>query len=47
MEEEGRFVAQLREIFDLCDADRDGVITTRDFRKIGQDHFGKTQVKHA
>lgn len=38
-------VEHLREIFDLCDSDRDGVITAEDFRLIGQEHFGKTQVR--
>ena len=34
----------LREIFDLCDRDRDGYITAQDFRSIGNEHFGNAQV---
>ena len=34
----------LKEIFDLCDRDRDGYITAQDFRRIGKEHFGNTQV---
>ena len=37
-------VEHLRMIFDLCDTDRDGIITADDFRLIGHEHFGKTQV---
>ena len=44
MEEGKSAVEHLRMIFDLCDRDRDGVITAEDFRLIGQQHFGKTQV---
>ena len=36
--------ANLKEIFDLCDRDRDGYITAQDFRSIGKEHFGNTQV---
>ena len=36
--------ANLREIFDLCDGDKDGYITALDFRSIGKEHFGNTQV---
>ena len=35
---------QLRIIFNLCDSDRDGVISVDDFRRIGSEHFDKTQV---
>lgn len=44
MEEGNSAVEHLKLIFDLCDGDRDGVITAEDFRHIGQEHFGKTQV---
>ena len=44
--EEGKSVSEhLKLIFDLCDADKDGVIAAKDFRVIGQEHFGKTQVR--
>ena len=36
----------LKEIFDLCDRDRDGYITAHDFRSIGKEHFGNTQVSN-
>lgn len=34
----------LKVIFDLCDQDKDGLITAEDFRSIGQEYFGRTQV---
>lgn len=36
----------LKEIFDLCDRDKDGYITAQDFRSIGEEHFGNTQVRN-
>ena len=36
--------ANLRTIYDLCNPDRDGVIAVAEFRRIGQQHFGRTQV---
>ena len=43
---EGRDEAldQLRVIFDLCDSDKDGFISVDDFRRLGSEHFDKTQV---
>ena len=35
---------QLRIIFNLCDSDKDGVISVDDFRRIGSEHFDKSQV---
>ena len=34
----------MKEIFDLCDQDNDGLICAQDFKKIGQDHFEKPHV---
>ena len=34
----------LKLIFDLCDQDKDGFITAQDFRSLGNEHFGNTQV---
>ena len=34
----------LKLIFDLCDQDKDGLITAEDFRSIGHEYFGRTQV---
>ena len=45
MEEGSQLSEQLKVIFDLCDADRDGVIAVEDFRRIALEHFGKNQVK--
>lgn len=42
--EDGEALEQLRCIFNLCDSDEDGVISVEEFRKIGHDHFDKTQV---
>ena len=39
-----RGVEHLKTIFDLCDQDKDGCISAEDFRSIGLEHFGKTQV---
>ena len=36
---------QLKLIFDLCDQDKDGFITAQDFRSLGNEHFGNTQVR--
>lgn len=44
MEEGSQLSEQLKVIFDLCDADRDGVIAVEDFRRIALEHFGKNQV---
>ena len=35
----------LKLIFNLCDRDRDGFITAQDFRSLGNEHFGNTQVR--
>ena len=35
----------LKLIFDLCDQDKDGFITAQDFRSLGNEHFGNTQVR--
>ena len=44
--EEGESVSEhLKLIFDLCDKDKDGIIAAKDFRVIGIEHFGKTQVR--
>ena len=47
-EEEGRggesAEEQLRYVFDLCDGDKDGVISVDEFRQIGRHHFDKTKV---
>lgn len=37
-------VEHLKTIFDLCDRDKDGCISAEEFRTIGQEHFGDTQV---
>ena len=37
-------VEHLKTIFDLCDRDRDGCISAEEFRTIGLEHFGDTQV---
>ena len=42
--EGGEALEQLRLIFNLCDRDRDGVISVEEFRQIGREHFDKTQV---
>lgn len=42
--EDGEALEQLKFIFNLCDSDEDGVISVEEFRKIGLDHFDKTQV---
>lgn len=34
---------QLKLIFDLCDQDKDGLITAQDFRSLGNEHFGNSQ----
>ena len=34
----------LRSIFDLCDQDRDGVVSVEEFRELGQKHFGTAEV---
>lgn len=39
-------MSQMREIFDLCDQDNDGVIYASDFREIGQEHFENPEVSH-
>ena len=36
---------QLKLIFDLCDQDKDGLITAQDFRSLGNEHFGNSQVR--
>ena len=43
-EEEEDSLEQLRFVFNLCDKDRDGVISVDEFRQIGRDHFDKTKV---
>ena len=35
----------LRLIFNLCDQDKDGFITAQDFRSLGNEHFGNSQVR--
>ncbi|CAI8011727.1 hypothetical protein GBAR_LOCUS7524 [Geodia barretti] len=42
-EEEEDSLEQLRFVFNLCDRDRDGVISVDEFRQIGRDHFDKTK----
>ena len=42
--EDGDALEQLRFIFNLCDSDKDGFISVDEFRRIGHDHFDKTQV---
>lgn len=39
-------VDHLKTIFDLCDRDKDGCISAQDFKSIGLEHFGETQVSH-
>ena len=34
------FQQQLRQIFNLCDEDRDGVVTAGEFRRATQQHLG-------
>ena len=43
-EEGGESLEQLRFVFNLCDTDRDGVISVEEFRRIGLDHFDRTKV---
>ena len=43
-EEEEDSLEQLRFVFNLCDNDRDGVISVDEFRRIGRDHFDRTKV---
>ena len=44
MEQEQSASEHMKFIFDLCDADNDGVITVEDFRRIGLEHLAKSQV---
>lgn len=37
----------LKTIFDLCDRDKDGCISAQEFRIIGLEYFGDTQVPHS
>lgn len=37
-------VDHLKTIFDLCDRDKDGCISVQEFKTIGLEHFGDTQV---
>jgi Ca2+-binding EF-hand superfamily protein len=34
----------LKLIFNLCDQDKDGFISAQDFRSLGNEHFGNSQV---
>lgn len=43
MEQEQSASEHMKFIFDLCDADNDGVITVEDFRRIGLEHLAKSQ----
>ena len=49
MEVEPDFSAdnRIKEIFDLCDVDKDGFIDVNHFQELAQDHFGaaSTEVK--
>lgn len=37
-------VEQIKVIFDLCDHDNDGLISAKDFKKIGLQYFEKPDV---
>ncbi len=39
-------VDHLKTIFDLCDRDKDGCISAQDFKSIGLEQFGETQVRY-
>ncbi len=38
-------VEHLKTIFDLCDRDKDGCISVQEFKNIGLEYFGETQVR--
>ena len=38
------FQQQLRHVFDICDVDRDGLVTAGDFRRLTQPHVDSEEV---
>ena len=48
MEDHNDFSDKFKDIFDLCDIDKDGFIDVHHFKELAADHFGAagTEVSH-
>ncbi|RUS90433.1 hypothetical protein EGW08_001774 [Elysia chlorotica] len=46
MEEHNDFSDKFKDIFDLCDVDKDGYIDVHHFKELAADHFGAAGIEH-